>query len=187
MLKPVVLGSIVAVSVAATARAADRTADFVQERLVLPRMQLLDQHAERRDLTEELARDAILVINFSYTLCDSICPIGNDVMAEVDDLVEGPGGPPVRLLSITIDPTRDTPLLLSEAAATFDASENWVWLTGDPHDIDSLLESLGAQVSDIVLHDPMFLVGDAETGVFYRSLSMPTAEEIVGRIAALAR
>lgn len=187
MVRPIVLGAVAAATAAAAALAAEGTADFVQERLVLPRMQLIDQHAKRRDLTGELARDAVLVINFSYTLCDSICPIGNDVMAQVDDLIEGSDGPPVRLLSITIDPTRDTPLLLSKAAETFDASDNWFWLTGDPYDIDSLLRALGAQVYDIVFHDPMFLVGDAGTGVFYRSLSMPTAAEIVDRIAALAQ
>ncbi len=166
--------------VLSTAGHADTTGTFVQERLSLPRMELIDQNAQPRDLTE----GAIVVINFNYTLCGSICPMGNDVMAQVDDMIERVGETPVKLLSITIDPTRDTPLLLNEAAATFEASAKWSWLTGDPHDIASLLQAVDADVVNIELHDPIFLVGDAERGIFYRSLSLPTADQIVERINA---
>lgn len=163
---------------------AETTGSFVQERITLPRMDLIDHHAQRRDLTGDLTEGAIIVINFNYTLCNSICPMGNDVMAQVDDMIEHVGDRPVKLLSITIDPTNDTPLLLNEAAQTFDASEKWNWLTGDPHDIASLLQAVDADEVNIELHDPIFLVGDAERGVFYRSLALPTADQIVSRINA---
>ncbi len=168
----------------ATPTLAETTGTFVQERISLPRMELIDHHAQSRDLTGELTQGAIIVINFNYTMCHSICPMGNDVMAQVDDMIENVGDTPVKLLSITIDPTNDTPLLLNEAAQTFEASAKWSWLTGDPHDIASLLQAVDADVVNIELHDPIFLVGDAARGVFYRSLALPTADQIVARINA---
>lgn len=167
----------------AAARAETSTGTFVQERLSLPRMELVDHNARTRDLTGELTEGAIVVISFNYTLCTSICPIGNDVMAEVDARIDSVGGRPLRLLSITIDPTHDTPLLLHEAARSFGASDKWTWLTGDPHDIASLLRAVDAEAIDIELHAPVFLVGDVGRGLFYRSLTLPTADELIDRIA----
>ena len=166
--------------------AAVTSANFVQERLELPPMELIDQEARRRDLTGELTKDALVIINFNYTTCESICPIGNDVMAQLDDRVDQVDGRPIRLLSITIDPARDTVAKLNAAARQFEASDRWVWLTGDPREIDRVLRSFDVAVADIELHDPIFIVGDAATGRYYRSLSMPTPDELIDLLRAIA-
>ena len=51
------------------------------------------------------------------------------VMAELDAAL-GPA-PAARLVTLTIDPGRDTPAALARAAADYGASDNWLWLTGD--------------------------------------------------------
>ena len=161
-------------------------ANFVQNRIVLPKMTLIDHEARQHELTGELTEGALVVINFNYTTCDSICPIGNDVMARLHSQVDQVDGRPVRLLSITIDPARDTVARLNAAARQFEAGDNWLWLTGDPPDIESLLQRLDADIADIELHDPVFLVGDVASGRFYRSLSMPDAEELLAMLHAIA-
>lgn len=156
---------------------------FRESRMELPGMMLIDAAARPRDLKGELTRGRIVIINFAYTTCDSICPVGNDVMAGVDDLLEQEApARPVRLLTVSIDPMQDTPDLLAEAAARFGASRNWVWLTGDPGDIDRLLSSFGASYFDIATHDPVFLVGDPATGRYLRMLAMPEPEELMAAL-----
>ncbi|SEA84331.1 SCO family protein [Rubrimonas cliftonensis] len=157
--------------------------NFALERLSTPNVELIDQNAERHRLKGALTDGRLLVINFSYTLCNSICPIGNDVMAELDGML--PPGEEVRLLSITIDPGRDTPAMMRKAADAFGASERWLWLTGAPGEIDRLLEAFDADFVDLELHDPVFLIGDLESGRFYRSLSMPSADELRNLVATL--
>ena len=158
--------------------------DFSLERLSVPDVELMDQNARTHALKGPLTEDRLLVIYFSYTLCTSICPIGNDVMAELDELL--PADADVRLLSITIDPTRDTPALMRKAAESFGASERWIWLTGTTGEIGRLLEAFDADTTNLELHDPVFLVGDLESGRFYRSQSMPLAEELSVLVAELA-
>lgn len=172
-------------SIGATISAAQDSGAFVQGRITLPKITLIDHHAKPHALRGDLDRDALLVMTFSYTLCGSICPIGNDIMAQLDDAVGKVGGRDVRLLSITIDPQNDTPAMMAEAARKFDASDRWLWLTGRPGDIRRLLQSVGAPVHDIELHDPVFLVGDGQTGQFFRTQTMPTVDELLSMLNAI--
>ena len=172
-------------SVAPTASAAQDAGTFVQGQITLPEITLIDHHARPRALRGDLDSGALLVMTFNYTLCGSICPIGNDIMAYLDDEVGAVGGRDVRLLSITIDPQNDTPAMMAEAARKFDASERWLWLTGRPGDIRRLLQSVGAPVHNLELHDPVFLVGDGQTGQFFRTQTMPTVDELMSMLDAI--
>lgn len=173
-------------SVSATASLAQDSGSFVQGQIILPEMTLIDHHANPHALRGDLDSGALLVMTFSYTLCGSICPIGNDIMAQLDDEVGSIGGRDVRLLSITIDPQNDTPAMMAEAARSFDASDRWLWLTGRPGDIRRLLQSVGAPVHNLELHDPVFLVGDGQTGQFFRTQTMPTVDELMSMLAAIS-
>ncbi|VVT10061.1 Electron transport protein SCO1/SenC [Roseovarius sp. EC-HK134] len=161
------------------------TADFARERLAMPQVTLIDQYAREQAFHGPLTDGQMLVINFNYTTCESICPIGNDVMAELDDML--PTDAPVRLLSITIDPGRDTPAHMRKAADTFGASERWSWLTGTPGEVSRLLAAFDADFANIVLHDPVFIVGDLQSERFYRSQSIPEAQELADLVASLIR
>ncbi|MGX0975084.1 protein SCO1/2 [Roseovarius sp. MBR-51] len=156
---------------------------FQMERLSLPDVTLIDQDARATPFKGPLTEGQILVITFGYTTCDTICPLGNVVMADLD-MALAPDRR-IRLMSITIDPATDTPELMRKAAETFGASTRWSWLTGTPVEIDRLLEAFDADYANIALHDPMFLVGRVEDGRFYRSLSMPDPADLVRIIDAM--
>ncbi|WP_281966821.1 SCO family protein [Roseovarius nanhaiticus] len=175
-----------ALTVCAAASAAQDSAAFVQGQISLPQMTLVDHHARPHALRGELDSGALLVMTFSYTLCGSICPIGNDIMAQLDDEVGTVGGRDVRLLSVTIDPQNDTPAMMAEAAQKFGASDRWLWLTGHPGDIRRLLQSVGAPVHNLELHDPVFLVGDGQTGEFFRTQTMPSVDELLSMLNAIS-
>ncbi|MFX0546608.1 SCO family protein [Roseovarius sp. S1116L3] len=170
----------------ASAAAAQQSGNFVQGHVTMPAITLIDHHARSHDLRGGLDSGALLVMTFNYTLCGSICPIGNDIMAQLDDEVDSIGGREVRLLSITIDPGNDTPAIMAESARRFEASDRWFWLTGRPGDIRRLLQSVGAPVHDLELHDPVFLVGNGETGQFFRTQTMPDVEELKSMLEAFS-
>lgn len=185
-LAPLLLAATLAGTALAVPVPAQETGTFVQGQISLPAITLIDHHARPHDLRGDLARGALLVITFSYTTCASICPIGNDIMSQLDEDIDRIDGREVRLMSITIDPSHDTPALMAEAARAFDASDRWLWLTGQPGDIRRLLQTVGAPVHDLELHDPVFLVGDGETGRFFRTQTMPDVEDLKSMLRTLS-
>ena len=154
--------------------------DFAIETLSVPNVILTDQNGIEHSFPGPITKNKIVVINFNYTTCHSICPIGNSIMSRLDALI--PADAQASLLSVTINPAHDTPIQMRRAASKFDVSERWYWLTGDVGEVKQLLAAFAADVYDIELHDPIFLVGDIESGRFYRSLSMPTSEELAALV-----
>lgn len=155
--------------------------NFREARIQIPDADMIDASAQPFALRGDVEPEAIVVINFSYTTCGSICPLGNQILQFVDERRHELNRP-VHLLTITIDPTGDTPEKMRNTADAFGASENWHWLTSSPAVISQVLDAAEADVTDIELHDPIFLVGDMEEGRFFRSLSMPDADEIVSML-----
>ena len=165
VLLPALLISIVAPAMAA---------ELETGRMRLPAVELIDQQGQPQNL-RDLAAQQPLVMTFAYTTCESICPLGNAVMAEIDAAT----GTGVTLLTITIDPATDTPSRMARAAAEFDASPRWLWLTGDPRDIRRVLDAVDAPAGPIELHDPIFVVTDRDGRRFRRTTALPRAEEIL--------
>lgn len=156
--------------------------NFREASIQFPDAEMIDASAQKFALRGDIEQDAIVVMNFSYTTCDSICPLGNQILKFVDERRHEVTRP-VHLLTITIDPASDTPEKMRKTADAFGASENWHWLTASPAVISRILNAADANVTDIELHDPVFLVGDMRAGRYFRSLSMPDADEILSMLS----
>jgi protein SCO1 len=167
----------------ATSDAAQWNATPARPAISLPDVVLTDHHARSASLAGKLAGDDLVVVTFNYTTCQSICGVGNAVMQNLDRSVTARLKRPVRLLSITIDPTVDTPDVLAAAAADFDPSDRWLWVTGKPADIAAILSQAEVKVADIELHDLVFIVGDGKRKQFHRIPSLaPTADDVVAAL-----
>lgn len=74
--------------------------------------------------------DKIWVVNYFFTSCPSICPKLMKNMQEVHDIVRAEND--LLLLSLTVDPKRDTPDRLLSYLENYNVNhENWQLLTGD--------------------------------------------------------
>lgn len=88
-------------------------------------------------VTAQSLKGKVLVFSFIFTNCTDICPVITSQMRELQEkLTAGGMGGDVRLVSISVDPERDTPAVLVAYAATYRADTAW-WdfLTGDPAEI----------------------------------------------------
>lgn len=75
----------------------------------------------------------IWVASFFFTSCPGFCLKQNQAIA---DLRTALGDRPIKFVSITVDPEKDTPEELTRYAAHFQADpERWVFLTGDMDEI----------------------------------------------------
>lgn len=105
--------------------------------LVLPRItlapgySLVDQDGKR--LTNEDMRGKITLYNISYSNCVAPCPDTGSIMKDIQDQLQEieTGGLPVELVTISIDPERDTPVALFAYADSLGADlDRWHFATG---------------------------------------------------------
>ncbi|GLQ45306.1 SCO1/SenC family protein [Dyella lipolytica] len=112
-----------------------------------PPWQLADISGHMPDLSFQLTDDQgkavsgadyrgkVTVLYFGYTHCPDVCPLTlahlHVVMQRLGKLSDG-----VRILFVSVDPTRDTPAVLHDYVSAFDSHA--VGLTGSPADIEAL-------------------------------------------------
>ncbi len=90
-----------------------------------------------------------VVLDFIFTRCPDICPTLSAQLRAVGDTL-GPtpfDGPPLRRVSVSVDPTFDTPTVLSAYAEGYGAEAgSWDFLTGPTQYIDVLVLGLSQMV-----------------------------------------
>ena len=144
--------------------------------LQIPDVTVYNQNGRRLNFYTDLVKGKVVAINFIFTTCTTICPSLTATFRRVQQELSAQSGHDVELISISVDPTIDTPERLFDFAAKFKAEPGWTFVTGDKNEIDSLLQALGAAVANKNDHTPMILVGNDATGYWTRTygLSSPT-------------
>jgi protein SCO1/2 len=91
-------------------------------------------------------RGRVCLVSFVFTTCNGTCPATTHRMAQVQAALDRAGlkGDRVRLLSITLDPTRDTPDVLRRYMALYDLeAANWTFLTGERERVAKVVADWG--------------------------------------------
>ena len=93
-----------------------------------PKFELTNQ--DNIKVSNETYKGKVYVLEFFFTTCPSICPKMNLSMLEIEKTFFG--NPNFGIVSITIDPSHDTPQVLKDHAKLLGVkSSNWNFLTGD--------------------------------------------------------
>src|SRR4051812_22219334 len=87
---------------------------------------------------DDVIKGKIVAINLIYTTCKYACPLETARLAQVARLLGDRMGRDVFFYSITIDPDVDTPAVLKEYAAKFEAGPGGLFLTGSQGDNDPI-------------------------------------------------
>ncbi len=169
---------------AEAAAAAPRTS--AEAAVTLADVPLLDQDGREVRLAPDVVGGRIVVVDFIFTTCTTVCPILSSKLARLQERLGPRLAEEVRLVSISIDPARDTPARLKAFAARFGAGPGWTWLTGDPAGVEKALRGLGAYSARPADHAPLVLVGDGRTGRWERHNGYPDPAALEARVEALA-
>jgi cytochrome oxidase Cu insertion factor (SCO1/SenC/PrrC family) len=144
----------------------------------IPDIRVYDQNGNRLNFYTDLIKGKTVAINFIFTTCTTICPPLTATFRRVQqDLAKLPLD--IELISISVDPTTDTPERLQGFAAKFKAGPGWTFVTGDKTEIDSLLRALGASVVDKNDHTPMILIGNDATGYWTRTYGLSSPAKLI--------
>ena len=145
---------------------------------------LTTQDGKKLKLKSEVLGDKVVVMDFVYTTCTTVCPVLSALMVKLQGQL-GDKASDVQLVSMTVDPARDTPARLKEYAAKYGARPGWLWLTGPTGTVNEVLKDFGAWTPNFEDHPPQVLVGDMRTGNWTRYLGFPDPKDIMAKVEEL--
>jgi len=152
----------------------------------IPDVPVLTQDGQRVRFYSDLVKGNAVAVNFIFTNCKTICPMLSGMFTNL----QKQNAREVRLISVSIDPTVDTPRRLKEWGAKFHPGPSWTFVTGRQADIDQILKAFGAYTSQPQDHLPITIVGSDATGVWTRNygfLSGPELASVVARVTGAAQ
>jgi protein SCO1/2 len=166
----------------------------------VPDFSFIERSGQRVERVEFLGR--IWLVDLIYTRCPDTCPLQSAEMARLQaELVNEAD---IRLVSITVDPTRDTTDVLSRYAKRFGADpKRWLFLTGEKEAIYRFVqEGLRLAVMDprsrardaggegvSFLHSSRFVLVDREARIrgYYESSDMESLRQLREDVKTLLR
>lgn len=108
-----------------------------------PNVVLTTHEGRKVRFYDDLIKDKLVVLNFMYAKCTGVCPGITSNLARVQKLLGNRVGRDVFMYSFTLRPKEDTPQKLAEYAKMHKAGPGWLFLTGEPADMELLRRKLG--------------------------------------------
>jgi protein SCO1/2 len=134
----------------------------------IPDARVVDQNGKPRHFYSDLVRGKVVVINFVYTTCTTICPPLGATFGKLQKSLGARLGKDVSLISISVDPATDTPERLRAWGAQFGAKPGWTLVTGDKTELDRLSNALGVDTASPANHSPMVLIVNDKAALWKR-------------------
>lgn len=151
----------------------------------LPGTRLRQRDGRELRLDAQAFGDRVVVIDFVFTHCTTICPALTAIMSAVQTRLQRDGGADWQLLSLSVDPARDTPARMDAYATRVGAGERWWWLTGERSEVERSLRAFGVPAGAPEDHAPMVLVGHPASGRWLRWVGMPDPLQVAAAVRQL--
>ena len=119
----------------------------------IPDLMVTNQYGERKRLYNDLIRDQIVLVSFFYINCNGSCPGTLGVMDALRFDLSPLLGDRLRLVSISLDPERDTPAALAKFALPVTETATpglapWTFVTGTVEDLEQARIAFGYRDPD---------------------------------------
>jgi len=142
-------------------------------------VELVNQNGEKMKLYSDLIQGRVVIINSFFATCQGSCLPLNQNLAKVQEALGDRLGKDIYILSISVDPTVDTPPNLKQYASKLKARPGWFFLTGSKENVDFALKKLGQYVDDKQDHLNIFIIGNERTGLWKKAFGLAKSEELV--------
>ena len=140
---------------------------------------LVNQNGEKMRFYSDLLQGKVVIINSFFGTCQGSCLPMNRNLEKVQQALGDHVGKDVYIVSISVDPTVDTPASLKEYAKKLHARPGWYFLTGDKQNVDFALNKLGQFVSDKQDHLNIIIIGNERTGLWKKAFGLAQSGELV--------
>ena len=140
---------------------------------------LVNQNGEKMRFYSDLLQGKVVIINSFFGTCQGSCLPMNRNLEKVQQALRDRVGKDVRIISISVDSTVDTPPVLKEYAKKLHAGPGWYFLTGDKENVDLALHKLGQFVTDKNDHLNIIIIGNERTGLWKKAFGLAQSDELV--------
>jgi len=140
-------------------------------------------------------KGSVTVYDFIFTNCAGSCPLMTAQMRQLTKKIDK--NAPVRFVSISVDPQRDTPAVLAEYAKRVRNDSRWVFLTGTRDQIihlsvDGFKLAAGGTTQTLaepLLHSSKFAIADKDGYIreYYGGTDGDAPEHVAATIKDLLR
>jgi protein SCO1/2 len=142
-------------------------------------VELVDQNGAKVRFYSDLLRDKVVIINSFFATCQGSCLPMNRNLERLQDALGDRVGKDVYIISISVDPTVDTPASLKEYARKLHARSGWYFLTGEKQNVGTALTKLGQFVDDKQNHLNIVIIGNERTGLWKKAFALARPEELL--------
>ena len=140
---------------------------------------LIDQNGEKMRFYSDLLKGKTVIIDSFFATCQGSCLPMNRNLEKVQEALGDRLGKDAIILSISVDPTVDTPTSLKAYANKLNARPGWYFLTGDKENVELVLKKLGQFVDDKQDHLNIFIIGNERTGLWKKAFGLAKSEELI--------
>ena len=142
-------------------------------------VQLVNQNGEKMRFYSDLLQNKVVVINSFFATCTGSCLPLNRNLEKLQKALGDHMGKEVYFLSISVDPTVDTPPTLKAYAKKLNAGPGWYFLSGDKENVDFALKKIGHFVDNKSDHLNIFIIGNERTGLWKKAFGLAQDEELL--------
>lgn len=140
---------------------------------------LINQNGEKVRLYTDLLAGKVVIINSFFATCKGVCLPMNRNLEKIQEALGDRVGKDVYIISISVDPTVDTPPRLKEYAKKLNARPGWYFLTGDKENVEFALKKLGQFVNAREDHLNIFIIGNERTGLWKKAIGLAPSDQLV--------
>jgi cytochrome oxidase Cu insertion factor (SCO1/SenC/PrrC family) len=148
-------------------------------------VKLLTQDGTPVSLYSDLLKGKTVVINAFFGSCTDSCPKMGATLEALQSRLGDHLGKDVFLLSFSVDPENDTPEKLKAWGERFHAQPGWLFLTGEPKNVDVALSKLGQKVARREDHNTLFMIGNERTGLWTKILPSAGADSVMSVVSCI--
>ena len=140
---------------------------------------LVNQDGEKMRFYTDLLQGKTVIINSFFATCQGSClPITRN-LEKVQEALGDRLGKDARIISISVDPTVDTPAELKAFGKKFHARPGWYFLTGSKENVEFVLKKIGQFVTDKQDHYNIIIVGNDRTGLWKKAFGLAKSDALV--------
>lgn len=162
---------------------------FVKKEGKAPDFILLNQNGVEVSLKD--FKGKVVVMTYIYTACKEACPLLEAKFLDIQDIFRDRLGKDIVLISLTIDPERDTPEVLRKHAENLGADLNgWVFLTGKKKDIERTLKAYNffyeKEEDGHFIHENRYTIIDRDGNLAYEiNGQLPSSDPLIWRLMGM--
>jgi len=152
----------------------------------VPDVEVVTHEGKKVHFYRDLVQGNAVAVNFIFTNCSTICPASGAMFATL----QKQSGQGVRFISVSIDPSYDTPERLAAWSRRFRSGPGWILVTGSQTAIDKIVKAFGAANARPQDHQPLTIIGNDATHTWAKLYGFPDVDrinEVVAQVQQNAR